>query len=73
MVPDEQIDTARLQHGVWTSRQSLVIAAILSDGVGYLTFHSENGIAHRHNRQFDTVDSLVDAMRQIEPDIRRWH
>jgi hypothetical protein len=61
-----------LDYGLWTYYHGSRIAKAYSDGRLYtLAFHDGQMPAFK-TIEFDTVEALIVAMREVEPDLRRW-
>jgi hypothetical protein len=61
-----------LERGLYVEVGEQVVAAHSDDEGGYwLQFH-EAGFRPHASQEYPTLPALIDAMRAIEPDLRRW-
>jgi hypothetical protein len=62
-----------LDRGLWAEYGGDYIAAVGEDGDGEynLSFHRAGMPAHK-SQSFASLDALIAAMREVEPDLRRW-
>jgi hypothetical protein len=63
-----------LDRGLWAEYGSgEYIAAVGEDGDGrhVLSFHRAGMPAHK-SESFASIDELIAAMREVEPDLRKW-
>ncbi len=62
-----------LDRGLWAEYGGEYIAAVGEDGDGEynLSFHRAGMPAHK-SQSFASLDALIAAMREVEPDLRKW-
>lgn len=62
--------------GMWARNRHGIIGSAFEDlepeHLYRLNFHPEEMPAHR-SQTFSTLEELETAMRQFEPDLRKWH
>lgn len=65
-----------MSTGLWFENENGIIASAWDDiggedGRYILNFHKSGMPAHASSR-YDTLDELETAMREFEPDLRKW-
>lgn len=65
-----------MERGLWADfRTSRLYSAVVRKGKSdryEMSFRSP-GIQEHGTEDFQTIDDLIEAMREVEPDLRRWH
>jgi hypothetical protein len=72
----QQVRTKRVQdnldRGLWANAGTRVAVVSANDGEYMLSFRAEIAL-YNTSQSFVTIDELIAAMREVEPDLRRWH
>lgn len=65
---------ANLERGLWADfRTSRLYSAVVRQSARrYEMAFRTPGIQEHGTEEFETIDDLIEAMREVEPDLRKW-